>query len=180
MNLKPVTFINATYTRYKQNTAQQLLLLKALKVTQDPERLRQMIGVKKVADVFRTLDKMTLRKEFHKSLTKCGIDFNYIVSGLKKEVESAESAKDRIAVYQTLLKSLGMDRYEDVGEGGAQWEDAFLKSMEKNKEVSPANGNKLIGESKPTDDYVVVEPEAPEGVRKKMEEENEAAKSLYS
>ena len=173
MNLKPVTIINATYSRYKQNTAQQLLLLKALKVTQDPEKLRQMIGVKKVADVFRTLDKMTMRKEFHKSLIKSGIDFNYIVKGLNTEAETAEKSKDRITVYQTLLKALGMDRYDDIGEGGAQWEDAFLGSMNKTQSALPS-GEKKVG------DYPVTFPEAPERVKEKQKEEEEIAKSLYS
>lgn len=172
MNLKPVTIINATYSRYKQNTAQQLLLLKALKITQDPEKLRQMIGVKKVADVFRTLDKMAMRKEFHRSLIKSGIDFNYIVNGLKNEAETAEKSKDRITVYQTLLKALGMDRYEDTGEGGSQWEDAFLQNMDSEKQKSLPAVNAI-------EEYTVVEPEIPAPVKKKLLEEKAEGRSLY-
>ena len=126
MKLKPVTIINARYSRYGQNTAQQIFLLKALSVTQDPEELRKMIGVKKVADVFRTLDKLALRKEFHTALAKQGIDFNYIVRGLKVEAESADKSADRIKVYQTLLKSLGMDKYDDASEGGGAWEETVM------------------------------------------------------
>jgi len=47
-----------------------MLLLKALKVTQDPTELKKMIGVKTVAEVYRTLDKLSLRKEYHKALAE--------------------------------------------------------------------------------------------------------------
>ena len=49
--LKPVTFVKSTYSSSSQNTYQQILLLKAMSITDDPKKLRQMIGAKSVADV---------------------------------------------------------------------------------------------------------------------------------
>ena len=172
MKLKPVTLVSTRFPKYKQNTVQQLFLLKALTVTQNPEELRKMIGVKKVADVFRTLDKLALRKEFHKALVKSGIDFEYIVRGLKTEAETAIKPADRIKVYQTLLKSLGMDSYDDVSESGGKWEEDLVKKIEEDKKKQ-----KLLEE--PKGEYYVNVPEIPESVKKKKEIEKELGKSIY-
>lgn len=172
MKLKPITIVNARYPRYGQNTTQQLFLLKALKITQNPDELRKMIGVKKVADVFRTLDKLSLRKEFHKALVKSGIDFEYIVGGLKTEAETAIKSADRIKVYQTLLKSLGMDSYDDASEGGGKWEEDLIKKIEEDKQKQ-----KLLEE--PNGEYYVNMPEVPESVKRKKEAEKELGKSIY-
>lgn len=175
MKLKPITIINAHYSRYRQNTTQQILLLRALKITRDPEKLRQIIGVKKVADVFRTLDKIAMRKEFHQALIKCGIDFEYIITGLKGEAETAEESADRIRVYQILLKSLGMDKYDDVADGGSSLEDVMVKNIEE-KKVG------LLTEGLPVNtdgDYPVFAPVVPESVKKSQAEEQEIGKSLY-
>ena len=172
-NLKPVTFVNATYPRYSQNTTQQILLLKALKVTNDPAKLRQMIGVKTVADVFRTLDKMVLRKDFHSALSAAGIDFEFIVKGLKSEAETAEKSGDRIKVYQTLLRSLGMDKYDDPVEGGARWEESLIAKIEEDKKRAlPAGVNQ-------DEEYPIIVPQIPESEKKRQKEEGEAGRSLY-
>jgi len=179
MKLKPITIVNAKYSKYSQNTAQQIFLLKALKVTNDPKKLAQMIGVKKVADVYRTLDKMVLRKEFHKALYDSGIDFGYIVNGLKIEAATAEKSADRIKVYQTLLKSLGMDKYDDVGDGGSQWEDTLVKKMEQDKKDKLENKDKPKEISSGVEEYEVVMPEVPESVRARQKEEGDIGKSIY-
>lgn len=181
-NLKPVTFVSATYPRFGQNTTQQIMLLKALKVTNDPEKLRQLIGARKVADVLRTLDKMALRKEFHGALAAAGIDFEYIVKGLKGEAETAEKSADRIKVYQTLLKSLGMDKYDDPVDGGAQWEESLIAKIEedkKKKEIEAAENPALPSPISNTDEYAVVHPVVPESVKKRQQMEQEIGRSLY-
>jgi len=172
MNLKPVTIIHTTYPRYSQNTTQQIMLLKALRITNDPKKLRDMIGVKKVADVFRTLDKMALRKEFHTALARSGIDFEFIVSGLKNEALTAGKAGDRIKVYQTLLRSLGLDKYEEPGEGGAKWEDEVMKGIAVKEETKELPATTL-------EEYPVQEPIIPESVKKIRKAEQEIGKSLY-
>ena len=62
---KPVTFVKGEIGYYRDNKLQQNLLLKAMQITDNPKELRKAIGVKAVADVVRTLDKLTIRKEYH-------------------------------------------------------------------------------------------------------------------
>ena len=177
IKLKPVTIINARYPKYKQNTTQQMFLLNALKITQDPNKLREMIGVKRVADVFRTLDKLAMRKEYHKALVASGIDFNYIIRGIKTEAETAYKPGDRLKALQILLKSLGMDKYDDpVDGGGAQWEDDLLKKIEEEKKTPQLTE----GDKKETlTEYEVKVPEMPESVKKSKKREADIGKSLY-
>jgi hypothetical protein len=78
IRLKPVIYTTNTYVSGAKNDIQQKMLLKALQITQDPKKLREMIGVKTVAEVYRTLDKMSMRKEYHNALAKSGISFDFI------------------------------------------------------------------------------------------------------
>ena len=66
---KPIITYQGKTGYYRENSYVQNPLLKAL--TQgitDPKELRKISGLGKVADVYRTLDKMALRKEYHKAL----------------------------------------------------------------------------------------------------------------
>lgn len=170
--LKPVVFVQWEYWRHSQNTFQQMLLLKALKVTQDPQELKQMIWVARVADVYRTLDKLSLRKEYHKVLAEQGMTFNKIVKWIK-DIAEWQLVKDdvKLKAWLAVLKSLGMDKYEESTTGGGSWEDLLLDKLEKEPE-------KIIA---PTieSEYEVVQPIMPESLRKKKEEELADAKRLY-
>jgi len=171
--LKPVTFISGRYLNHRQNTAQQILLLNALKVTQDPKKLREMIGVKTVADVFRTLDKMALRKEYHSALSKSGISFDYLVEKTKKEIDSEHTKPaDKLNAIKMLLKSLGMEKYEQEGVAGGSWEDLLLKANEK-------EATKKIEEPKVIATYEVKTPKTPDSVKKIKEKEKLIGQSLY-
>ena len=169
--LKPVVYTTHVYSRGSQNTTQQMLLLKAMQVTQDPKQLRAMIGVKTVADVYRTLDKLSMRKEYHSALLKLGIDFDFIASGIKDIAESGEKDGDRLKAFQTLLKSIGLDKYDgEGGSSGSSWEEELLKSIETKKD-------------EPTKElaphYEVITPVIPESARKQREDEAEALGSIY-
>lgn len=164
--LKPVVFVSGTYTHNKQNTSQQLMLLKALRITQDPKKLRQLIGVKTVADVFRTLDKIAIRKEFHEAFARSGLSFDSIVGTLKTEMTDSEKGSDRIKAAQILLKSFGLDKYEDSTISGGSWEDEILRASD--GEVPPLMGA-----------YDVDIPEIPESVKKQHSEQEELGRSLY-
>lgn len=168
--LKPVIFVEGKYNYTSQNTTQQMMLLNALKITQDPKKLREMIGVKTVADVYRTLDKIQMRKEYHSALAKHGLSFDYIAKNVKKEIDTAEKASDRLAGLGMLMKSIGMDKYEETATGGGGWEEALMKisgeAQEKGEKIKVA-------------EYVVEEPKMPEHIRLAKEKANQESKGLY-
>lgn len=162
-----------TTNQYSRNAAQktqQVVLLKALQVTQDPKKLKQMIGVRTVAEVYRTLDKMALRKEYHEALARAGFSLDLAVQGIKEIAETSEKDDTRLKAYQILLKSLGLEKYDasDIPAGGT-WEEELLKSIEKTDQTAlPA-----------ATDYEVVAPEMPERMKKLREEEDALTKSIY-
>ena len=170
--LKPVTMRVSRYKRNYQNTTQQMFLLKALKITQDPKKLKEIIGVKTVAEVYRTLDKMAMRKVYHESLTRAGISFDYITKGIKTIADSAKKADTRLKAFQTLLKSVGMETYDVDSQGvNGTWEDTLLKKIEeeKNEEIETYGPIK----------YSVTIPEIPESERLHQLEEEEITGSVY-
>jgi len=172
--LKPVTFLKGHYNYYRDNKFQQNLLLKALQITTDPNELKKMIGVKRVADVYRTLDKLAIRREYHEALVAAGIDLDTIVAGIKDVADNASPAI-KLQAWQTLMKSLGLDRYEESSDDKAKgWEDILIQTIDENeKKGLPEPKNIKVA------DYEVIEPEMPEEEKKKQEEEEKIGKELY-
>jgi len=172
--LKPVTFIKGEYRQYyAPNDFRQKLLLKAMTITDNPKEWRKMIGAKSMADVYRTLDKLALRKEYHEALLRLGIDFDYIVTGIKNIGETGKSDGVKLKAFETLLKSVGMDKYEDVKESAKDWEE-LIKEVEESKQLNPGDETAVKEKG-----YEVVEPKIPEEAQKKINEEKEIGQSLY-
>lgn len=181
IRLKPVVYSGTAY-KYKdrqQNTTQQMFLLKALKITNDPKKLREMIGVKTVAEVYRTLDKLAMRKEYHSALARSGISFDFIVEGLKEEATGGDKSADRIKALQVLLKSLGLDKYDSDAGVSSSWEEELVKSIEKDKAKELEAPKEVAIEGVGTDDYEVKIPDVPESMRKMREEEDKLFKGIY-
>ncbi len=170
--LKPVVFVNSNYKYYKQNDYQQKLLLKAMTVTQDPKELRRMVGVKAVADVYRTLDKLSLRKSYHEALSENDVSLSSIVAGIKNLAENSNKDAVRLKAYQSILRSLGLERYEDLEDQGKNWEEVLMRVHEKNGE------GKEVEEYEPAD-YEVATPQIPESVKKSREREKKLGEALY-
>ena len=168
--LKPVVFVEGKYAYNAQNTTQQIMLLKALRITQDPKKLKELIGVKTVADVYRTLDKIAMRKEYHNALVKKGITFDYVVDNIKDEIDHAGKASDKLKALNMILKSVGLDKYEETAIGGGGWEDLVEDAREEKDE------EQLMEEAV---EYEVVPPEMPESVKKAKEKSNLETKELY-
>jgi hypothetical protein len=166
--LKPIVFVQGKYAYNRQNDAQQIYLLDALKVTQDPKRLKEMIGVRTVAEVFRTMDKIIMRKEYHQALARCGITFDYIVENTKDVVDNAAKDSDKLAALNMLLKSVGLDKYEETAISGGGWEDILLKLADKDEASKPQPA-----------EYEVIEPPMPEHIRIAKEKANQENKGLY-
>jgi len=168
--LKSVVFVQGRYAFNHQNTTQQIMLLKALQITQDPKKLRDLIGVKTVADVYRTLDKIAMRKEYHGALAKSGITFDYVVENVKKVIDRAAKDSDKLAGLNMILKSIGLDRYEETAIGIGGWEEALLKLNAINEEKK---------EPPVAVEYEVIEPETPADIKAAKEKANKETRGLY-
>lgn len=172
--LRPIVYTQSYFKKGTQNTAQQMFLLKALQITQDPKKLREMMGVKTVAEVYQTLDKLAMRKEYHKALSKAGVSFEFIVDGIKGIAQTGYKDGDRLKAFQTLLKSVGMDKYDTDSTGSSgSWEEELLKSIEAEK--GKTNSPPLTGPAQ----YEVKQPVVPESARKAQEDEKEMTSSIY-
>lgn len=172
--LRPVVYTSNTFKRTSQNTTQQLFLLKALQVTQDPKKLREILAVKTVAEVYRTLDKLVMRKEYHEALARLGISFDFIAGGIKKIAEEGYKDSDKLGAYKVLLKSVGLEKYDsEAGGMSGTWEELLLKKIEEDKKK-----NILPEDSTPTQ-YNVKLPVIPESARIAREEEREMTSSIY-
>ena len=170
--LRPLVY-KSKFNRANQNTTQQMLLLKALQVTQDPKKLRDMLHMQTVAEVYRTLDKLAMRKEYHAALAKAGISFDYITKGIKGIADEGFKDSDKLKAFQILLKSVGMDQYkEDTTSIKGTWEELLLQKIEEGKKA----GAPLL----PTPGkYEVAFPVVPESVQRAQEEEAEMTSSIY-
>jgi hypothetical protein len=150
-------------------------LLKALKLSASPDKMKQLMGVKAVAEVFSTLDKISIRKALHQSLHAFDLDFNYVAKNLKDLGDHAND-KVRLGVMQTLLKTMGMDKYDtpDSG-GGGDWEEVLMRKIEEGKQGAidlPASDVSFP-------EYEVFEPTMPEDVAAIKKHEDDIGEELY-
>jgi hypothetical protein len=174
VKLRPIVYASNSFKGGHQNTAQQMLLLKALQVTQDPKKLREMIGVKTVAQVYQTLDKLVMRREYHQTLANLGISFDFIAGGIKSLALSADKDDVKLKAFMALLKSVGMDKYDnDSSSSSGTWEETLLKRIEEGKK-EPA-----VPQLAASAQYEVKQPDIPESARKSQEEESEMTSSVY-
>lgn len=141
----------------------------------NPKELRDIAGLSSVAEVYRTLDKLAIRKEYHKALAASGVSLNYIVEGLKGLADNSEKDDTRLKSFQTLLKSIGLDRYEKEETAAQGWEEAIIKAAEK-KEIDSDNPKMIEGEF---EEYKVDVPEVPEDEKEKAKEEIKLGRELY-
>lgn len=170
---KPVTFVKGEIGYYRNNVFQQNLLLKAMQVTDNPQELRRAIGVKAVADVIRTLDKLTIRKEYHESLSRQGVSLDFIVGGIKNIAQTSKDSTS-LKAYQTLLRSIGLERYENIEDKGKGWEE-MLVEMQQDK----INGVEPEAIEAEIDDYEVNVPQLPAAEAARRKEEQDLGRQLY-
>ena len=176
--LKPIIFIQGDKEFYRENNFAQNIILKGLSdgVTNINE-LRKMAGLRCAADVFRTLDKLTIRKEYHEALGANGIDLNYITRGIKNIAEKADKDAVKLKAFQMLLRSLGLERYEADDETGKNWEETIISAFDDGDgKIKEEDAPKL---EEIEADYAVVVPKIPESVKKRQVAEKKLAKELY-
>lgn len=172
LNLKSVVYTTNNFKKSSNSSSQQVFLKDALQVSKDPEKFRELLTVKTVADVYKTLDKISMRKEYHAALSRRGISFDYLIGGLKTVIENGEKDGDRVKALQILLKSVGVDKYdESSGAGVGTWEETLLKTIEE-------KGTKQLKAST-SGEYEVIRPVMPESVVKQRKEEEEIMRTMY-
>lgn len=166
---KTTVFISGAYEHTKENVSQNLMLLKAMGVAKDPKKFQQIIRARAAVAVFQTMDKIALRREWHNALEKAGLGFDTIVEVLKNEMIHGKRGNDRINAAKIVLKSLGLEKYEDASIQGGSWEDEILRAAD----------NATSDDRKNNSEYVVKVPQIPESVKKQRKEQNDLGKSLY-
>jgi phosphosulfolactate synthase (CoM biosynthesis protein A) len=169
---RPIIFPDGKYPWHRDNVFQQNILLKALTVTTDPLKLKKMAGIRTMAEVFRTLDKLAIRKEYHDALMRHGLDLDTIVAGIREICDSGKSDAIKLKAYQTILRSLGLANYDDDKEDkGKDWEEVIVKMVEQGQ--SP----KLLSAS--SEEYEVIAPEISEEDKQKKQAELAEGRGLY-
>lgn len=165
---KPIVFVTGVYGNAQKSVSQQLMFLRAMNAAEDPKKFKQVIRARAAVDVFRTIDKIALRKEWHSALERNGIDFDLVLRTLKQEMLTGEKGSDRIQAAKTIIKSMGLDKYEDSSISGGSWEDEILKASE-------ATANLPL----PGEDYDVKQPHIPDHIKKQRKDQNDLGRSLY-
>lgn len=176
MNKKPVVFVQGDRTFYRENKYVQNILLKAMSngIT-DPQELRKLAGLKSAAEVFRTLDKLAIRKEYHDALFRNGITLDKVISEIKSIGEGDNSASVKLKAWQTILRSVGLDKYEKLEETGKGWEEAIIEASDAvGTDEGEAGGDETV-----VVEYDIDRPSMPEEERAKREAEREFSKELY-
>jgi len=135
----------------------------------DPNVLRKLAGLSKISEVHRTLDKMGIREDYHEALLGAGIDMNYIVKGLKDIVDGGGTDKVKLSSLQTLMKSLGLDKYDSSDDTSKGWEELIRERAE--SEPKRLNAQEV--------DYEIIEPETPADEAERIASNKKLSEDLY-
>lgn len=155
----------------KTSKIQENMALKAFTETDDLEEIKQIAQLHSKNQAIRTLDKLAHRQEYHEALARHGLGLDSIVGKLRDLIYASESEKIQLGAIQTLMKSIGIDKYDDIGHEGKSWEELLLDI---HKEQS-----KLEERPEVVAEYEVEIPETPDKYKKMREEENELIGNIY-
>jgi len=139
----------------------------------DPEEMRRLSGLPTVAAVQRTVDKMSIRRDYHDALRDNGMTLDWMAKGIK-DIADSPTARDsvRLTAFRTLLGSLGLDRMDDIAVQGKDWEETLLRLA---KQDDPAR--KAI-EMKSPEDYEVKAPPTPPEVSAMRQADHATAREM--
>jgi hypothetical protein len=172
MRKRPLIIFDDNLKRGKSaqaNIRGQNLLLKGMVITGNMDKAADMAGIKTAVELYRTLDRLALRKGYHKALSDEGIDLQWIVQRIKGHADGP-SGQVSMQALRMLLTSLGLNQYSVEEEGQKNWEDTLLKiSNEYDAKQLPA----------PTASYTVNVPKEPEKNKQMRSKEQQIGKELY-
>jgi len=184
-NLKPIILTGDGFGQnvfYKNNEYAQNILLKALSsgIT-DVQELRRLAGLKSAVDVYRTLDKIAIRKDYHRALSDAGLSLDYVVGKIKNIIENEDGKDDtKLKALQTLMASLGLDKYQKEEESGKNWEEAIIGALEKTEQKQLDDLSNLNKDnSLEVVDYEVVVPKIPQEAVDQQKKEEELGREIY-
>ena len=174
--LKPVIFVGGVDRGYNSpKYLQQNLVLKMLPQADSLEELRRMTKIKSNAELIRTIDKLSIRQDYHRALADSGLSLDYIVKGLKDICDNSTSDKVKSNTLFGLLKSVGLEKYEAIEQGGGSWEDIMLKIIDKQEKAK----EKSESDSTVDGEYKVCQPEIPPEETERRRKNLEMEKSIY-
>ena len=173
MRKRPLIIFDDNLKRGKSaqaNIRGQNLLLKGMMITGNMDKAADMAGIKTAVELYRTLDRLALRKGYHKALSDEGIDLQWIVQRIKGHADGP-SGQVSMQALRMLLTSLGLNQYSVEEEGQKNWEDTLLKiSNEYEAKQLPASTNAP---------YAVDTPKEPEKNKEMRSKEQQIGKELY-
>lgn len=157
----------------RANFEKQNLLLKGMMIhAGDLKQASKYAGIKTMAEAYRTLDRLAIRKGYYEALDRHDISLDFIVQGIKDVAVNGSLDSVRLKAFQVLLKTLGLETYGKDEEGGKGWEEIVAKAV-KDKESAT---DKL---PVPGDKYVVNVPKVPEDESLKRKHETDLGRELY-
>lgn len=172
--LRPAVFISGSYNYNRVNPAQENLLLKAMGKSDDPKMWKKMAGINSMANLWKTLDKLSIRKEYHKALVRNGVDLDTIVAGIADIAKNGSNDNVKLKAFTTFLKSVGMDEYkESEDQLGKNWEDSLRDIIESEDK------DDIKKELSTVEEYEVTQPTIPDEEIKRMDEEKVVGDNLY-
>ena len=158
----------------ENNKMKEVLLLRAMTKSDKPKEWRKLSGIHSMTALWKTLDKMSIRKEYHEALVRNGIDLDTIVDGIA-EIARDGKESNRLRAWQTILRSIGLSEYKDAEmAGGVGWEDAMRNILE--DKVKGEDARVLEGE---VEAYDVVEPAIPEDEVGRLDDEKKMSEDLF-
>lgn len=127
-------------------------------------------GIRNMADAYRTLDRLALRRDYQEALSRHGVDMDFIVTEVKGLAIAADLDSTRLNALRMLMRSMGLDSYGKEEEGAQGWEKTISSAVVKNK-VSP----QLSGPAP----YEVNRPVMPASLTQERKDEADLGKELY-
>jgi len=172
--MKPIVFAKSNKKKYQSTKLQENMLLRAFSETDDITTLKNVAKFHTEADVMRAMDKISIRKEYHDALVRNGLTIDQIVRHINTIVLTSTSDKVKTTLLGMLLKSIGLDKYDDSESSGKNWEQLLLDVVEKQ-----ADTPLLETSEKGKNRYEVVTPPVPESYKNNRKEEDDFGRSLY-